>query len=111
MAPLNLQGHVLTPLGVRRGTAGAYAEIGPVVVHASPCDGYPDTHVYPPALWERRQVVRAYNTAGKIVDGILTDGGADNRRAIDELLGRPQVALVHLRNVTYGCYNFTVVRD
>jgi hypothetical protein len=82
-----------------------------VVVHAEPCGGYPDTHVYPPALWERRQVVRAYNAAGKIVDGILTDGGADNRRAVDELLARPNVALVHLRNVTYGCYNFTVVRD
>jgi hypothetical protein len=27
---------------------------------------------------------------------------------IGELLGRPDVALVHLRNVGYGCYNFAV---
>jgi hypothetical protein len=93
------------------GTAGAYAERGPVIVHPERCAGYTTGHEYPPALWERRQVVRAYNRAGKIADGILTDGGADNVRAVTELLGRPDVTLVHVRNVTYGCYNFTIVPD
>jgi hypothetical protein len=93
------------------GTAGAYAERGPVIVHAERCAGHADPHEYPPALWDRRQVVRAYNRAGKIADGILTDGGPDNVRAVTELLARPDVTLVHVRNVTYGCYNFAVVRD
>lgn len=93
------------------GTRGAYAERGPVIVHAERCAGYAEGHAYPPELWERRQVVRAYNRAGKIEDGILTEGGADNRRAVTELLARPEVTLVHVRNVTYGCYNFAVVRD
>jgi hypothetical protein len=93
------------------GTTGAYAERGPVIVHADRCAGYPDTHAYPPELWNRPQVVRAYNRAGKIVDGILTDGDAGNLRAVGDLLARPEVVLVHVRNVTYGCYNFAVVRD
>jgi len=29
---------------------------------------------------------------------------------IRELLARPDVTLVHLRNVGYGCYNFAVRR-
>jgi len=29
---------------------------------------------------------------------------------IRELLARPDVSLVHLRNVGYGCYNFAVRR-
>ena len=36
---------------------------------------------------------------------------ADGQRAqavIAELLARPEVELVHLRNVGYGCYNFAV---
>lgn len=93
------------------GTRGAYAERGPVIVHAERCDGYHDQHAYPPELWERRQVIRAYNRSGKIADGVLTDGGADNLRAVTELLARPDVTLVHVRNVTYGCYNFAVVPE
>jgi hypothetical protein len=36
---------------------------------------------------------------------------ADGRQAegvIAEPLARPEVELVHLRNVSYGCYNFSV---
>lgn len=91
------------------GTKGAYAERGPVIVHADRCGGYDDAAGYPPELWERRQVIRAYNRAGKIEDGILTDGGEDNLRAVGDLLARPEVTLVHVRNVTYGCYNFAIV--
>ena len=93
------------------GTKGAYAERGPVIVHAERCAGYADTRAYPPELRDRRQVVRAYNRAGKIEDGVLTDGGDDNLRAVTELLARPEVTLVHVRNVTYGCYNFAVLKD
>ncbi len=93
------------------GTAGAYAERGPVIIHPERCGGYDDPRAYPAELWDRRQVIRAYNRAGKIADGVLTDGGADNLRAVTELLRRPEVTLVHVRNVTYGCYNFTIVPD
>jgi hypothetical protein len=90
------------------GTRGAYAERGPVFVHAEPCGGYLTPDRYPPALSHRQQVVRAYDTEGRIADGVLVDDGDHAVAVIGELLGRAGVTLVHLRNVGYGCYNFAV---
>ncbi|HEV7931147.1 MAG TPA: DUF1203 domain-containing protein [Actinomadura sp.] len=92
------------------GTAGPYAERGPVFIHPQPCDGYPTPDRYPPALSHRRQVVRAYDHGGRIADGVLVPDGVRARAVITELLARSDVALVHLRNVEYGCYNFAVRR-
>jgi Protein of unknown function (DUF1203) len=90
------------------GTAGAYAERGPVFVHAERCDGYLTPSEYPPGLAQRQQVVRAYDGRGRIADGVLAADGQQAQAVIAELLGRPEVELVHLRNVGYGCYNFAV---
>jgi Protein of unknown function (DUF1203) len=35
-------------------------------------------------------------------------GGYSAKGVITGLLTRPDIALVHLRNVGYGCYNFAV---
>jgi hypothetical protein len=35
-------------------------------------------------------------------------GPGQAEEVITELLARPEVDLVHLRNVGYGCYNFAV---
>ncbi|MGH3154848.1 MAG: DUF1203 domain-containing protein [Streptosporangiaceae bacterium] len=90
------------------GTAGAYAERGPVFIHAERCDGYPTPHAYPPGLIGRQQVVRAYDRQGRIADGVLVADGHQAQDVIAGLLARPEVALVHLRNIGYGCYNFGV---
>ena len=90
------------------GTAGAYAERGPVFVHADPCEGYPTPRRYPPGLCHRMQVVRAYDRQGRIADGVLAVDGLQAEAVIAEMLARPDVELVHLRNVGYGCYNFAV---
>ena len=90
------------------GTAGAYAERGPVFVHADPCEGYPTPHRYPPGLRHRMQVVRAYDRQGRIADGVLAADGLQAEAVIAEMLARPDVELVHLRNVGYGRYNFAV---
>jgi hypothetical protein len=90
------------------GTSGAYAERGPVFIHADTCEGYLTPQAYPPGLSHRQQVVRAYDHLGRIAAGVLVDDGGHAEKVIRELLGRPDVALVHLRNVGYGCYNFTV---
>jgi Protein of unknown function (DUF1203) len=92
------------------GTRGAYAERGPVFIHAEPCRGYLTPDRYPPALSHRQQVVRAYDRDGKIAHGVLVNDGRHAETAIGELLARPDIALVHLRNVGYGCYNFAVRR-
>jgi hypothetical protein len=90
------------------GTAGAYAERGPVFIHAERCEGYATPDDYPPDLSRRAQVVRAYDGQGRIADGVLVADGRQARDVIAELLARPEVELVHLRNVGYGCYNFAV---
>jgi hypothetical protein len=90
------------------GTAGAYAERGPVFVHADPCEGYPTPRRYPPGLRHRMQVVRAYDRQGRIADGVLAADGLQAEAVIAEMLARPDVELVDLRNVGYGCYNFAV---
>jgi uncharacterized protein DUF1203 len=90
------------------GTRGAYAERGPVFIHAQPCSGYLTPDQYPPALSHRQQVVRAYDTEGRIADGVLASDGEHAMTVIGELLARPGVTVVHLRNVGHGCYNFAV---
>lgn len=90
------------------GGAGGYAERGPVFVHAEPCAGYRTPDRYPPDLYGRNQTVRAYNERGEIEDGVYVSSGEEADRAIADLLARPGVALVQLRNVGFGCYNFAV---
>jgi hypothetical protein len=92
------------------GTSGPYAERGPVFIHADTCEGYLTPHLYPPALRHRQQVARAYDREGRIADGVLTDNGDCALAVIHELLERPEIAVVHVRNVGYGCYNFSVRR-
>ena len=91
------------------GTAGAYAETGPVFVHAQPCAGYPADGGWPPEFRDRRQVLRAYDAAGRIADATLVDGAAAEE-GIAKLLADPAHAVVHSRNVLYGCYMFAVSR-
>ena len=93
------------------GGRGPYAETGPVFVHAQPCGGYATPDRYPPALRHRQQVVRAYDHDGRIAAGVLAADGGQAMPVIRDLLDRPGVALVQLRNVGYGCYNFAVRRS
>jgi Protein of unknown function (DUF1203) len=92
------------------GTAGAYAERGPVFIHAEQCGGYQESREYPPELSHRQQVVRAYDKQGRIAEGVLVADGPHAQDTIADLLARPGIELVHLRNVGYGCYNFAVQR-
>jgi hypothetical protein len=93
-----------TPPGGR----GGYAERGPVFIHAEPCDGYRTPNRYPAGLSHRQQVVRAYDRDGRIAGGVLAEDGEHAIPVIREFLARPEITLIQLRNVGYGCYNFAV---
>jgi hypothetical protein len=43
-------------------------------------------------------------------DGILVSDGEQATTVIRDLFSRPEIALVHLRNVEFGCYNCSVRR-
>lgn len=96
---------------------GAYDEVGPVFVHADPCPGpersgamagYP--HARPGAL----RTLRRYDDRGFLLGGALleipTDTTAGFDSALDEAFADPAVALVHVRALEHGCFQFTVER-
>ncbi len=91
------------------GTAGAYREVGPVFVHADPCQGYAERDTYPAGFRDRRQVLRAYDEAGRIAEALLVEG-VQAEAGIAHLLASPRVATIHSRNVLYGCYMFAIGR-
>jgi len=89
------------------GPFGAYAETGPVFLHADGCQG-PVSPGYPEDFRGRQQVFRAYNGEGMIVGGALVDPGQGQEQVAERLLCAPDIAFLHSRNVVYGCYMFAI---
>ncbi|NAS21257.1 DUF1203 domain-containing protein [Herbidospora sp. NEAU-GS84] len=94
---------------VRRWAAdpGPYDELGPVFVHAGPCAG-PDGDGWPAAHRGVPRVLRAYDGRGHIVGGRTVPAEGDPERVAEELLAGDGVAVVHVRAVVFGCFQFSV---
>ncbi|MGW1812987.1 DUF1203 domain-containing protein [Streptomyces sp. NPDC002125] len=95
---------------------GAYDEQGPVFIHAEECEGPAgDRGGYPFSRAGALRTVRRYDAEGAIVGGRLLEIPDDEERGFDEALSEafadPEVMLVHVRAVEYGCYHFEVRRD
>jgi hypothetical protein len=93
---------------------GPYLERGPVFIHADECDG-PAGSGYPMAMHGPQRVLRTYTAKGRIAGGRLIELGPDQApaemdRNIKELLADPEVALIHVRAVVFGCFLFEVRR-
>ncbi|MEU9114991.1 DUF1203 domain-containing protein [Streptomyces sp. NPDC048483] len=94
---------------------GAYEELGPVFLHAEECAG-PDTAAsgYPFTAAGALRTVRSYNAKGQIADGRFFEIPQAAESAFDavfdEAFADPEVALVHVRAVEYGCFQFEVRR-
>lgn len=90
---------------------GPYAERGPVFVHerqCAPADLAVDQ--LPEVTRVRKQVVaRAYDQHGAIHDAALVDA-PDAAAALRTFLEDANVAFVHVRSVTYGCFSYAVER-
>ncbi|MGW4276330.1 DUF1203 domain-containing protein [Streptomyces seoulensis] len=94
---------------------GAYDETGPVFVHAADCAGpSAAAGAYPFARPGALRTIRRYDAHGHIVGGacfqIPEDAEAGFERAFDEAFAAPEVALVHVRALEYGCFQFEVRR-
>lgn len=93
---------------------GPYDEVGPVFIHAEPCAG-PSGAGYPVAVHGSRRVLRAYSADGRILGGRLTEPEeVDDPQAASGLVAGvfadPDVALVHVRAVDFGCFTFEIRR-
>ena len=86
---------------------GPYNERGPVFVHAGDCPGEYDTAPYPRP---RRRVFRRYAADGHILGGRLADPHEANEDVLAEAFGDPDVALVHVRAVEFGCFLYEARR-
>ena len=91
---------------------GAYAEVGPIVVHADHCAGVDATPVLPADLAGRAMTVRPYGPDHKIAYHRVQHVGAEDsiEDAVAAVLAEDDVDFVHGRNVTGGCYAFTARR-
>ncbi|MFC3577602.1 DUF1203 domain-containing protein [Streptomyces yaanensis] len=87
---------------------GAYDEQGPVFIHAEECGG-PDGEDHPFA--DAHRTVRRYSAHGHILGGRLVEGPEGFDEAFAQAFADPEVALVHVRAVEYGCFLYEVRRD
>jgi hypothetical protein len=88
---------------------GPYAEIGPVFIHLDDCPGLVDSG-FPEDFVERRAILRPYDAAGLMLDGLVAEPGTSEGE-LKRLFDDPAVELVHVRNVIAGCWNFSVRRS
>ncbi|NVK78983.1 DUF1203 domain-containing protein [Streptomyces morookaense] len=93
---------------------GAYDEAGPVFIHADECAGARGAQDYPFARPGALRAIRRYNADGHIVGGrffeVPDDAETGFDRAFEEAFAEPEVALVHVRALEYGCFQFEVRR-
>lgn len=86
---------------------GPYDEVGPVFVHAHPCPGAGDS--WPAGFHGGPRVLRAYDRRGHILGGVPVTPDTAEAAAV-ELLADPEVAVVHVRALEFGCFQHEVRR-
>ncbi|MBV9647220.1 MAG: DUF1203 domain-containing protein [Candidatus Eremiobacteraeota bacterium] len=85
-----------------------YAEVGPIFIHRREC--VPFQGEFPDDFLVRPLVVRAYDRRGWISDAVIAQPG-EATEAAARFLSREDVAEVHLRHVSYTCFDFKIVRS
>jgi hypothetical protein len=87
---------------------GPYAEVGPVFVHVTDCSR--PAEGFPIDYRDRQAVLRPYDGAGQMLDGLVADPGTSETE-LKRLFEDRAVDSVQVRNVVAGCWNFTVRRQ
>ncbi|MFG1911579.1 DUF1203 domain-containing protein [Kribbella sp. NPDC048928] len=91
---------------------GPYAEVGPVFMHVTGCAEPADDFLvdFPVDFRNRRVVLRPYDAAGQMLDGVVAESGTSEKE-LGRLFEDPVVDTVQVRNMLAGCWNFTVRRQ
>ncbi|MFG3657470.1 DUF1203 domain-containing protein [Streptomyces sp. NPDC047706] len=86
---------------------GPYDEQGPVFIHAGECAGPRGGDALP--FTNAHRTLRRYSAEGRILGGRLVED--DFEAALTDAFDDPEVALVHVRAVEYGCFLYEVRED
>lgn len=89
--------------------ASPYRSLGPIFVRRNPGATFDHVNEVPPVLRVRPLSLRAYDDHNMIVAAEVTTGDAlpDVAR---RLLGRDDVAALHVHHAAYGCYQCRIER-
>lgn len=87
-----------------------WAEAGPVFVCHHRCAGYQTPQEYPPDLRGRFSLLSPFGHTGARAYRHITfvEPGDDPRKAVETVMGQPDVAYLHVRSATAQCFTFEV---
>lgn len=87
-----------------------WTEVGPIYIHASPCDGYTTVARLPQQLASGPRVLRTYRADDSMNyehNTVITDD-SDVEPVIRRLLAEPDVDTVHVRALASQCFLYAV---
>jgi len=89
-----------------------YAEVGPIFLHAERCPRYDGDRGIPPMFLARERLLfRAYDANHRIVYGTGQIARSGELMVLSEqLLVRQEIAYLHIRSVSNGCYQCRIER-
>jgi hypothetical protein len=87
-----------------------WMEAGPIFVHYEQCDGYDDNGEYPPVFRHNKAIFHPFDhTGARAYDHITFLGPDDDHEAAARaVLNEPEVAYLHARSGSAGCFHFEV---
>ncbi len=86
-----------------------YKEYGPIFVHTDGCERYAERNALPPDFSDRPIVLRGYDRQQRIARVAVVVDGETELRA-EQLLSDPEIAFLHARSFTHGCFLFRIDR-
>lgn len=82
---------------------------GPIFIHTEACARYAENAGYPEAMKAHATVISAYARGRKLIAEVEATNG-DQESAVRDLLARPEVDYLHVRDREAGCFDFRVER-
>ena len=87
-----------------------YQEVGPVFVHADGCQPHAAESGFPSDFVERPVILRPYDARHHIQDSQVFAQPGEAQAVAERMLENPDVAYVHARSLSRGCYLFRIDR-
>jgi hypothetical protein len=89
-----------------------YAELGPIFLHAAPCERYPETDRLPPMVLSKEpRLLKGYGANDRIVYGTGEIAASAELPAVAaRILARDDVAYVHVRSSLNNCFSCRIER-